>query len=82
MADAGHDVLLRLVTLIQAEPHMQASEYGDRLAIDGKRMARLLVVMERIGVLLAEDDDGGLLYVGGIERLRLRGGERGLENLF
>lgn len=72
MVDTGHDVLLRLVMLIQAEPHMQASDYGDRLAIDAKRMARLLVVMERVGVLLAEDDDGGLLYIEGIDRLQSR----------
>ena len=81
MVDTGHDVLLRLVMLIQAEPHMQASEYGDRLAIDAKRMARLLVVMERVGVLLAEDDEGRLLYVAGLDRLR-RERRRGLENPF
>ena len=72
MADAGHDVLLRLVALIQAEPHMQATDYGERLAIDGKRLARLLVVLERIGVLLAEDEDGGLLYIAGIDKLQTR----------
>lgn len=70
MTEAGHDALLRLVTLIQDEPLMQAEQYGERLSIDAKRMARLLVVLERVGVLLAEDDQGRLMYVAGIARLK------------
>lgn len=64
----NRNTMLQLALLIQAES-AQLEEYGRRLAINNKRLRRLLVEMERAGVLLAEDDAGNLSYVAGIERL-------------